>query len=233
MNLNLYDFFNRSGKPGTTWWPTRAGPRSINMDITNRCTLACITCERTYRIRNDGKVIGTILSLADFEKYMPWFDHFDFCGQVSDPSMHPEFDKILELVVKNNKSASVHNTASHRPERWYRKMFDISSGNQIEWFFGIDGLPKDSHKYRTRQDGEKLFEMMSIASKYDPGFAIKWKYIIFKYNQNDVEECKQMAKDLGIIFNTVNSRRHPPGLRPDEEFTSNFAMGNTYYDPDE
>ena len=115
---------------------------------------------------------------AYFEKYIPWFDHFDFCGQVSDPSMHPEFDKILELVAKNNKSADVHNTASQRPERWYRKMFDISSGTKIAWRFGIDGLPKDSHKYRTRQDGQKLFDMMSIAAEYNPGFEICWKYCI-------------------------------------------------------
>jgi MoaA/NifB/PqqE/SkfB family radical SAM enzyme len=230
---NIIDFYNRSyGIPGFEHH-RKPGTRNINMDITNRCTLACVTCERQYRIQLKGKVVGEVLSVSDFEKYIPWFDHFDFCGQVSDPSMHPEFDKILELVAKNDKSADVHNTASQRPERWYRKMFDISSGTRIAWRFGIDGLPKDSHKYRTRQDGQKLFDMMSIAAKYNPKFEIYWKYIVFNYNQYDIEECKQMAKDMGVIFNTVNSRRHPPGLRPEEELTSKLAMDNTYFYPND
>ena len=42
-----------------------------------------------------------------------------------------------------------------------------------------------------------------------------------------------MAKDLGVIFNTVNSRRHPPGLRPDEALTSKLAMDNSYFYPDD
>lgn len=226
----ILNFYNRSHGPKDQRKP---GSRNINMDITNRCTLACQTCERNLHIFKKGKVEGEILSVSDFEKYIPWFDHFDFCGQVSDPSMHPEFDKILELVVKNDKSADVHNTASQRPEKWYRRMFDISAGTRIAWYFGIDGLPKDSHKYRTRQDGQKLFDMMSIAAEYDPKIIIYWKYIIFKYNQNDIEVCKQMAKDLGVIFNTVNSRRHPPGLRPDDEFTSKLAMDNTYFYPND
>lgn len=226
----ILNFYNRSRGPKDKRKP---GSRNINMDITNRCTLACQTCERNWHIFKKGKVEGEILSVSDFEKYIPWFDHFDFCGQVSDPSMHPEFDKILELVVKNDKSADIHNTASQRPEKWYRRMFDISAGTKIAWRFGIDGLPKDSHKYRTRQDGQKLFDMMSIAAEYDPKIIIYWKYIIFKYNQNDIEVCKQMAKDLGVIFNTVSSRRHPPGLRPDDKFTSKLAMDNTYFYPND
>lgn len=212
-----------------------AGSRQINMDLTNKCTLECVTCERGYRIDKDGKVKGENISLQDLKKYFTMIDHFDFCGQVSDPSMHPQFKEILKLIIKNNKSCSVHNTASHRPEKWYREIFEecSNSNDMIEWYFGIDGLPKDSSKYRIRQDGEKLYKMMKLATDYIKPTNVIWKYIVFNYNQFNIDECKQMAKDLGIVFNLVHSRRHPPGLKPIEEFASKKSMENIFYYPDD
>ena len=176
---------------------------------------------------------GGILALKDFVKYFDFFDHFDFCGQVSDPSMHPQFKEMIQLINENKKSCDIHNAASHRPEKWYRQVFEecSKSNDMIQWYFGIDGLPKDSHKYRTRQDGEKLYRMMKMATQYIKPTNIKWKYIVFNYNQHDIEECKQMAADLGIVFNLVISKRHPPHLKPNDEFTGTVPMDNTMYYP--
>ena len=229
--MNLNNFLHRHNKHDKR---LGAGSRQINMDITNKCTLACETCERQWRLKkHSGKMPGGTLALKDFVKYFDFFDHFDFCGQVSDPSMHPQFKEIIQLINENNKSCDIHNAASHRPEKWYREIFEecSKSNDMIQWYFGIDGLPKDSHKYRIRQDGEKLYRMMKIATQYIKPTNIKWKYIVFNYNQYDIEECKQMAADLGIVFNLVMSRRHPSGLRPDDEFTATVPMDNTMYYP--
>ena len=230
--MNLNNFFERHSKHDKR---LGAGSRQINMDITNKCTLACETCERQWRLKKfGGKMPGGTLALKDFVKYFSFFDHFDFCGQVSDPSMHPQFKEMVQLINENNKSCAIHNAASHRPEKWYREIFKecSKSNDMIEWYFGIDGLPKDSHKYRIRQDGEKLYRMMKMATQYIKPTNIKWKYIVFNYNQYNIEECKQMAADLGVVFNLVISRRHPKGLRPDDEFTGAIPMDNTLFYPD-
>jgi len=66
-------------------------------------------------------------------------------------------------------------------------------------------LPKDSHKYRVNQDGEKLFKMACMASKM--GLWVKWQYIVFKYNENDIETARKMAKKHNMIFEVQKSSR--------------------------
>ena len=34
-----------------------------------------------------------------------------------------------------------------------------------------------------------------------------WQYIVFNYNENDIETCKQMAQNIGVDFYVVKSSR--------------------------
>ena len=34
-----------------------------------------------------------------------------------------------------------------------------------------------------------------------------WQYIVFNYNENDIETCKQMARDIGVDFYVMKSGR--------------------------
>ena len=84
-----------------------------------------------------------------------------------------------------------------------QKAFEANTG--AYWTFGIDGLPKDSHKYRINQDGEKLFKMACMAAKIVD--KVKWQYLIFNYNENDIEEARKMAKDNNLILELQKSSR--------------------------
>jgi len=226
MQHTLADFFSRA------WVVQSKSSKSINMDISNRCTLACPSCQREQHLRVYGKVLGEALSIADFEKYLKHFNRFTFSGQVSDPVMHPHFKEILRKVIEYKAHATVHNAATHRPMKWYKDIFEQCSHKNIIWYFACDGLPKDSSKYRRRQDGEKMFEIMKLARQYMPN--IVWKYIVFKYNQNDIETCKSMALDLGISFNLVYSNRWPwlpEELKPELEFQADIPMWNKTWHP--
>ena len=73
------------------------------------------------------------------------------------------------------------------------------------WHFGLDGLPEESHKYRINQDGVKLFEIMKLAVSL--GVKTYWQYIVFKYNQDHIEQAREMAKQYGMIFKEQHSSR--------------------------
>ena len=75
-----------------------------------------------------------------------------------------------------------------------------------QWWFGIDGLPKHSHKYRKNQDGEKQFKRLLLAKEHLNKLPI-WQMILFSYNENDLDECMKMADEVGVIFNLINSSR--------------------------
>lgn len=98
----------------------------------------------------------------------------------------------------------------------------MSRGKNIEWVFAIDGLPKDSHKYRVNQDGEKLFDIMLKCASF--GVSTTWQYIVFNYNQKDVEHCKKIAKEHNIKFMQIDSGRWGTdalkSLQPDKNYSS-------------
>lgn len=196
------------------------GRKSINLDITHRCPLECLRCQRYLSFTSkDLKVPGGDMPLDRFEKILEHFDHINFCGQVSDPVHHPKFIQILKMLNDaGGKSSSVHHASGAKPESWYYKAWEAFP--KARWYWGIDGLPKDSHKYRKNQDGEKMFKMMLESTKYLKTKPI-WQYIVFSYNENDIDEAMSMIKGVdNLDFMLVNSSRWLRGedwLRPSED----------------
>jgi len=179
--------------------------RGLNIDITHRCALDCPRCQRWGNYRQHGKKVpGIDISISQMKKVISFYKDINFCGQYSDPVHHPKFIQILKLLLDNYIDCSVHNASSAKSKEWYIKAFKANP--KARWVFGIDGLPNESHKYRINQDGEKLFDIMIEAKKYLTTKP-KWQYIIFRYNENHIEQAKQMAVDNDIPIIIVNSSR--------------------------
>lgn len=179
--------------------------RALNIDITHRCPLDCPRCQRWKNFRRYGKKVpGTDISISQMKKIISFYNNLNFCGQLSDPVHHPKFIEILKLLLDNNITCSVRNASSAKSKDWYIKAF--KSNPKARWVFGIDGLPNESHVYRINQDGKKLFDIMIEAKKYLITKPI-WQYIIFRYNENHVEQAKQMAKDNDIPILIINSSK--------------------------
>tara|TARA_Y100001954_G_C15699001_1_gene546759 strand:- start:198 stop:818 length:621 start_codon:yes stop_codon:yes gene_type:complete len=197
----------------------------INLDITHRCTLQCQRCNRAVFAARNQKVPGEDMTMDNFKKVIDYFEEVYFCGQISDPIFHPKFIDFLKLL-KGRKTV-VHTAASHKPEKWYKEAFEANT--DAYWTFGIDGLPKDSHKYRINQDGEKIFKMACLAAKIVD--KVKWQYIVFSYNENNIEEARQMAKDNNIIFEVQKSSRFWEGdpLMPKND--KHFIKRKNYENP--
>lgn len=212
MNRSL-KFFNRKRK-------------GLNIDITHRCSLECPRCPRQFAFRNKGrKVYGQDVTLNDIKKLAKHYQNFDFCGQLSDPVHHPKFIEILEYLKSVNIEVNVHNASSQKSLSWYIKAFKANTN--ATWIFGIDGLPNESHNYRVNQDGEKLFKIMCESKKYLTSLPV-WQYIVFRYNQEHVEEAKQMAIDNGLGFIIVQSSRwlnHNDPLMPTNKYKLSWKNG--------
>ena len=179
--------------------------RSLNIDLSHRCSLECPRCQRQRQWRNRGiRVPGRDLTLSEIDKLSNFFNDFVFCGQLSDPIHHPQFDRILEMLRKKNISCRVHNASSFKPMDFFVKCFKIHP--RARWIFGIDGLPEESCLYRINQDGEKLFKVMLEAKKYliHPP---TWQMIVFSYNEHNIDKCKKMAADNGVGFLLTESSR--------------------------
>ena len=179
--------------------------KKVNLDITHRCALECPRCPRQTMFKNNGLAVpGQDLSDESFEKILAHMKHIDFEGQYSDPVHHPRFIHFLQRCYETGTTAEIHNASSTKSLKWYQKAFEANPDAQ--WIFSIDGLPKDSHIYRINQDGEKLFNIMKEAKKY-LNTTPAWQYIIFRYNQHDIQEAAELAESEGFIFYTIKSSR--------------------------
>jgi MoaA/NifB/PqqE/SkfB family radical SAM enzyme len=183
--------------------------KAINIETSIRCTLECPKCERKYLQSNNLPFLGGDMSVSDFIKVMKYYDSIHFIGNISDPIFAVNLIDFLKLTYENNKRTVLHTAASHKTPTWYMEAFKANAN--AKWVFGIDGLPKDSHKYRINQDGEHLFDMMKLA--LNCGLTPVWKYIVFKYNQNDIEEARALAADYNITFKLVMSSRWDESYR--------------------
>ena len=188
MNFNTYDFSDRG----------------INIDSSHMCPLECPKCQRQAIRKRGHKVPGRAMPWEDFIKIAKFFKTgLIFCGQISDPSANPLMIDMLKYCYEHKIKIILNTAASQKPVKWYKEAFEANS--LAHWIFGVDGLPKDSHKYRINQDGPKLFEVMKMGAKM--GNNIRWQYIAFNYNENNIEEARQLAKDNGIQFDVIHSGR--------------------------
>jgi MoaA/NifB/PqqE/SkfB family radical SAM enzyme len=177
--------------------------QSINLDINTKCTLACSKCWRDVHLSDGKQPLGKDMSVDEFKKISLYFKNITFCGQISDPILHSKFHEFLKISYENNNTIEIRTAVSHRPMSWFEKAF--ASNLNATWIFAIDGLPKDSHKYRVRQDGEKLFKAMLLAKKM--GIEAVWSFIIMSYNENNINTAMAIAKENGIRFHLVKSSR--------------------------
>lgn len=176
----------------------------LNIENTARCTLLCPQCKRTTFLRfNSNKFPGKDLTPENFQKVVKYFDDITFGGQLSDPVFGKHFLKLLEICKQHNIGPRVLNAATGKSESWYRTAFETNK--KARWTFGIDGPPHLSHKYRINQDGEFLFKMMCMAN--DMGLKVYWQYIIFSYNKEYIDECKEIAHNLNIPMEFIVSER--------------------------
>lgn len=176
----------------------------LNIDLTNKCSLRCPGCirQKVYRGKN---VPGSDIDVDSWEKITDYFDTIIVCGQVSDPTHHEDFFTLLKIAIQKNVRLEISVAASFRPKSWFTRAFLMTKGHDIEWIFGIDGLPADSNKYRVNQDGEKLYAIMKQCASM--GNNTTWQYIVFNYNEDDVDKCYSMAKDIGVKFKKIISSR--------------------------
>lgn len=173
----------------------------INLDLSNRCTNKCPGCAR----EKFKHVPGSDITPSDMEKITDFFEAITFCGQVSDPTLHPKFHELLEICIKKNRKVVVQTAVAVKNKMWWTRSFMMSRGKNVEWIFAIDGLPQDSNKYRVNQDGEKLYNIMLRCASF--GVKTQWQYIVFNYNEKDVDHCKRIAKEHGIKFLQITSGR--------------------------
>lgn len=185
----------------------------LHMETSSVCNAACPMCPREYDIRFDKKKDPTSLSLAQVKdlfsiKFIQNLELMFMCGNYGDPAAAPECIDIFNYFRKVNPTMKlgIHSNGGLRSETWWKELGNVLSRDGDYCVFSIDGLADTNHIYRINTDFNKI--MSNAKSFIDAGGKARWEYLVFAHNQHQVEEAKQLAKELGFErFNEKVSRR--------------------------
>lgn len=171
--------------------------KHVNVEITTRCQAACPFCPRNY---NGYGIRDFPLKDMTLEEFKTIHDpiltnetlQISFCGTYGDPSVSPHLESILEYCHTNYPDVHLcmHTNGSTRTAEWWAAMnrFNIL----IE--FGLDGLEDTHVLYRQNTNWRNIIR--NATAFINAGGNATWQMIVFHHNKHQIEECRQMAKEL-------------------------------------
>jgi len=191
-----------------------------NIDASHRCIFQCPQCIRQKIISQDQIRRSFDLTEENFQKIFDYYDNgITFCGQISDPIYHANFLNLLKICDGKGKKVRIATVGSGKSDEWWDEAFSYGVGENA-WYFGVDGIDKKSELYRIGSNFDDVWKRMKQGR--DLGHTIVWQYIIFGYNEHEVERAIEIAKEEDFALLLVNTNRgfnaNNPILRKNVDF---------------
>lgn len=174
--------------------------RTVHLEISTRCNAACPMCPRNAN-GADSNLDYPLhdMSLAEAKRIFP----VDFIKQLTYVFINGNFGDFvtardgLEIVryfrdTNPTLILEIMTNGSARPNWWTElgKMHNLIVG------FDLDGLADTHSLYRRKTDWNLI---VSNAKKFiDAGGKALWRFIQFDHNAHQLDQCKQLAKEMGF-----------------------------------
>ena len=174
--------------------------KKIEWEISTHCNARCPQCPR-----NDygGVTVPSLplinVSLETAKSILPiefiqQLQEVYFCGTYGDPCMNKDFIRISQWLKEVNPKLIV---AAHTNGSLQNKTFWKEAAKYVDWIgFGIDGLEDTNHLYRVDTNWQKIIN--NVKTYIDNGGTAIWDFIIFRHNEHQVDEARQLSSQLGF-----------------------------------
>jgi sulfatase maturation enzyme AslB (radical SAM superfamily) len=181
----------------------------FNFEITSYCNLHCPQCSRFDVDGFENKDMS--LAHLDFDQIIknleiPKLTNLKevlLQGDYGDPLMHPKIFNILDAFRHVEKLQIGTNASLLNKDRWRQ----LASYKNLKVVFAIDGLKDTNHVYRINANFDKI--MANAEAFIAAGGQAIWKFIIFKHNEHQVDQARELANRMGFIdFRTQRSNRN-------------------------
>jgi MoaA/NifB/PqqE/SkfB family radical SAM enzyme len=174
--------------------------RRVHLEMTTKCNAACPMCSRNER--GGFKIADlpeTELSLDDIRKILPpafvaQLSQIWFCGNYGDPIIARDTREVMAYFKHSNPQLRIgmNTNGSARKPEWWRSL----AGLVDYCHFAIDGLADTNHLYRRRTHWDVL--MANAQAFIEAGGMAHWEYIVFRHNEHQVQEARELARAMGF-----------------------------------
>lgn len=178
--------------------------KSVHLEVTEKCQSGCALCGRYDK---DGNLNQNLklseLSLADVRKIFPkefvkQLDRIYMCGNFGDPIVAQDTLEIFEYFRYSNVNIGLdmHTNGGARSSQWWKDLASIFYNQKSHVTFSIDGLQDTNHIYRR---GVVWDNIVNAATSFiGAGGTAHWNFIVFKHNEHQVEQARELADKLGF-----------------------------------
>lgn len=209
----------------------------LDIGLTNKCNAGCPQCARTDENTFKAQPYLDLveLSLSDIKSIIPpnqcsKIETISLCGSFGDPLVAKDVLKIISYFYECNPLMKIFiaTNGSMRTKKFWYQLAKLLQKKNAEVTFGIDGITQKQHeKYRVNTNLNKIFNNAEILKMH--GVIIKWQYLVFDYNKDDIEKARQLAKEKKFdqFFTLVSERpplkdfQIPKGMLPNGREQSN------------
>jgi MoaA/NifB/PqqE/SkfB family radical SAM enzyme len=183
-------------------------PKKLQFELSSMCNALCLGCVRTDSNNfTDKKAVIPEKKYIEFDtfkkilatKSFETVTYLEFCGTIDDPLMHPQFLEFLDYASELNRSYHViiHTNSSLRNQNYWKKLANILKKHKDhDVLFSLDGLEDTNHIYRQNTNWIKIME--NAEAFIQEGGKASWQFIIFPWNEHQVEEAKQLSIRMGF-----------------------------------
>jgi MoaA/NifB/PqqE/SkfB family radical SAM enzyme len=201
--------------------------KGLHLEVTTKCNAMCGMCNRNYKgkVRENLKI--TELTLDDCKKIFPssflaQLELISICGVYGEPIMATELLDIIDYFYSCNPNLhiNIYTNGSINTEEWWIKLAaSLKNGYVV---FGIDGIGDIHSIHRKNTDYDKI--IANAKTFINAGGKARWDFIVFKHNEHQVEEAREISKQLGFeIFQIKKTSRFFKNLyEKDENLDSTF-----------
>jgi len=187
--------------------------QGLHIEPTNMCTLKCPRCSRTEfidqfpnRWTNKNLNLDHLKSFLDINLKNK---KIELCGNYGDAIYYDQLFDMILYFKSQGAHIKLSTNGSYRTIDWWENLGKLLDEHD-EVVFGIDGTPANFKTYRINADWDSISD--GIKTLRQGSVKLAWQYILFSYNQNDVEQTKILADDLGFDrFFVLNSDRWDHG----------------------
>jgi MoaA/NifB/PqqE/SkfB family radical SAM enzyme len=204
----------------------------IELELTSKCTIKCPNCPRTYQQHRRKEWDNGNIKEDDLIEFLHSTNAYDFrlAGAYGDALYHPQLIKVIKAIksLPNGRFIFDTNGSYRKKEDWEAIGKLVNKQDFI--VFSIDGTPENFTKYRVNADWPSI--KIGVETLVSYGARLRWKYIVFKYNQSfeDMKLAYDTARELGFFqFVVVHTHRAPPEMLANkEEFDKNLTKLEEY-----
>lgn len=218
--------------------------RVVHVEISSKCTLKCPRCPRTELPNLD--YLNQEISLECFKKIfspemLDQIEFMVFCGHTGDPIYAKDFLEIVEYIKSNSTtSVQIITNGSYKKSSWWKRL-GTALGVDDAVVFSVDGWDNQSNnQYRINSNFDSIIKGIKTL-RANSGCFIHWSSIYFAFNQHNINQLKQLSKDLGCdTFQLVKSSKFDgdylvngvDSLKPTEDLVSqnnNYDKNNIVF----